>query len=689
MTTFSEALADYTDDELRTLIFLRPDAFYPAPPSIASLATRLALPGSAGRALHQLSTPAIALLERLGDAGAEFDPFDASNESPATLTALRERALIYGPNNAVRVSPGVLSALPQGWRVADTAPDDVEELVAKLEPAERRILDTLALSGGQGTTKAAAPDADPNTPVATLIAKGLLVRANSTTVRLPRPVRDVLCGYPPRIFPMKEPVTPEVDQSDADKAAATQGLDAVRQLRQLITSLLQEPVPLNKDGSVGVRARTNLGKELGFDPALLITIGESAGLIGRGNVDDVDVLGATRDSLTWLDATLSDQWAILLAGWAASPWRLDTDAKLLSPEMRSPDTRANRLTVLRQAGEEQRLFFHSPLAASRISPPFIEATAQEAQFVGALDATPAASSPLKALLDNADIAAATRALVPPPVDTLIAQADMTVLAPGPLEPEMGNFLEKIAELESPGIASVWRITDTSIRHGLDSGLAADEIHAWLTDHVLGEVPQSITFLISDTARTHGSIRAGTAMSYIRSADPALITTTVEKLTGILRPLAPTVAVAQLPLPKLMDALRKTGLQPTAEDESGAQLNMAPEPALVPATPSHLPQQTSVSADQADQIIARLRSNTPADSTSAPTPTPTGNTLETLRAAARGKKQVTLGYVDKHGRGQTLTARPLSVSAGQVDVHIAATDAVVRIALPRITKVVMA
>ena len=686
MTTFPEALADFTDEELRTLILLRPEAFYPAPPSIASLATRLALPGSAARALHQLSTPAIVLLERLGDAGAEFAPFDATE---ADLTPLRERALIYGPDNAVRVAPGVFSAMPQGWRVAETAPDDVEELVAGLTPAERRVLVTLSVSGGQGTTKAAAPDADPNTPIATLIAKGLLVRANSTTVRLPRPVRDVLRGYPPRSFPMEEPVTPEVDQSDADKAATTQGLDAVRQLRQLITSFLQEPIPLNKDGSVGVRARTNLSKKLGFDPALLITIGESAGLIGRGNVDDVDVLGATRDSLTWLDATLSDQWAILLAGWAASPWRLDTDAKLLSPEMRSPDARTNRLTVLRQAGNVQRLFFHSPLAATRISPQFIEATAQEAQFVGALDATPAISSPLRALLNHADIAAATSELVPPPVDTLIAQADMTVLAPGPLEPEMGNFLEKIAELESPGVASVWRITDGSVRNGLDSGLTADEIHAWLTDHVLGEIPQGITFLISDTARTHGSIRAGTAMSYIRSADPALITTAVEKLPSVLRPLAPTVAVAQLPLPKLMDALRKAGLQPTAEDESGAQLNMAPEPALVPATPSHLPQQTSVSADQADQIIARLRSDTPADSTSTPAPTTTGNTLETLRAAARGRKQVTLGYVDKHGRGQTLTARPLSVSAGQVDVHIAATDSVVRIALPRITKVVMA
>ena len=61
----------------------------------------------------------------------------------------------------------------------------------------------------------------------------------------------------------------------------------------------------------------------------------------------------------------------------------------------------------------------------------------------------------------------------------------------------------------------------------------------------------------------------------------------------------------------------------------------------------------------------------------------------LRAAARGRRQVTLGYVDKNGRGQTLTALPLSVSAGQVDAHVAATDAVVRIALPRITKVVMA
>ncbi|WP_087116191.1 helicase-associated domain-containing protein [Corynebacterium urinipleomorphum] len=684
MTSFSRSLTQLDDSALRALISARPDAFFPAPPQMSSLATRLTLPGSMARALRHLTAPDLALLERLADAGAEFDPFDATTEAEAgKLDNLRSLALVFGPDDELRIAPGVLSAVPSGWRVTDPVPDNLAELMDDLSSPERKVLETLAVNGGVGTTKAAAPDADPGTPIARLITQGLLVRVDSSTVRLPRPVRDVLRGHPPRTFPMTEPMEKDIDQDAVDQAAATQGLDAVRQLRQLITLLLADPVALNKDGSVGVRARTNLSKDLGFDPALLITVGESAGLIGRGNVDDTDVLAATRDALTWLDATLPDQWAILLVGWAASPWRTDTDEKLLSPEMHSPDARGARLTVLRHHGDPLSLFFHAPLAASQLPPTFIDTVAGEAQFVGALDATPAASTPLTALLDGEDIAAATRALVPPAVDTLIAQADLTVLAPGPLEPEMGAFMESIAELESPGVASVWRLTDASVRRGLDNGLTADEIHAWLDAHVLGEVPQGITFLVDDIARTHGSIRAGAAVSYIRSADPALITTATEKLGALLRPLAPTVAVSQLPLPKLMVALRKAGLQPTAEDETGAQLNMAPEPALVPATPSHLPRPTTVTDEQANQIIARLRSG------EVPTEHSTGDTLETLRAAARGKRQVTLGYVDKNGRGQTLTARPLSVTAGQVDVHVAATDSVVRIALPRITKVVLA
>ncbi|MBF4547885.1 helicase-associated domain-containing protein [Corynebacterium afermentans subsp. lipophilum] len=682
MSTFPEFLQSLSDDQLRLLIRTRPDAFFPTPPSAGSLATRLGLPGSASRALRQLTAADLAVLERLADAGAELDPVDAGELGE--VAHLRELALVYGPAEALRISPGTLTALPPGWRVTDSLPAGADEALEALPARERKVLETLASSGGVGTTSAAGPDADPASPVAKLLAAGLLVRVDANTVRLPRPVRDAMRGIQPREFPLEAPAVDEVDQAAVDEAATSQGLDAVRQMRQLVMALMDAPVALNKDGTVGVRAAANLEKKLGFDPRLLITIGEAAGLIGRGNVDDEDVLAATRDALTWIDATLSDQWAILMVGWAASPWRADTAAKLLSADMHAPAVRHARLTILRHAGRTDQLLFHAPLEASGFSPRLIQAVVDEAQFVGALAGTPqpAQSSPLLALLGSEDVAAVAKELVPASVDTLIAQGDMTMLAPGPLEPDMASFLERIAELESPGLASVWRVTEASVRRGLDGGLTAEEVHAWLDRHVMGEVPQAIAFLVDDTARTHGAIRAGSALSYIRSADPALIATAAERCG--LRVLAPTVAVSDQPLSKLMAQLRAAGMQPTAEDNTGATLNMAPEPALVAATPSTLPRTPKATEEQVEAIVAKLRADSGSDADAG-----AGDIFETLRAAARARRHVAVGFVDKQGRGRTLTVLPLSVSAGQVDALDEAADHVVRIALPRITKVVLA
>lgn len=682
MSTFPEFLQSLSDDQLRLLIRTRPDAFFPTPPSAGSLATRLGLPGSASRALRQLTAADLAVLEHLADAGAELDPVDASELGE--VAHLQELALVFGPDEELRISPGTLTALPPGWRVTDSLPAGAAEALEALPARERKVLETLASSGGVGSTSAAGPDADPASPVAKLLAAGLLVRVDANTVRLPRPVRDAMRGIQPREFPLEPPTLPDVDQAAVDEAATSQGLDAVRQMRQLVMALMDHPVALNKDGTVGVRAAANLEKELGFDPRLLVTIGEAAGLIGRGNVDDEDVLAATRDALTWIDATLSDQWAILMVGWAASPWRADTAAKLLSADMHAPAVRHARTTILRHAGRVDKLLFHAPLEASGFSPQLIQAVVDEAEFVGALAGTPepVQSSPLLALLGGEDVAAAARELVPASVDTLIAQGDMTMLAPGPLEPDMASFLERIAELESPGLASVWRVTEASVRRGLDGGLTAEEVHAWLGRHVMGEVPQAIAFLIDDTARTHGAIRAGSALSYIRSADPALIATAAERCN--LRVLAPTVAVSGQPLTKLMAQLRAAGMQPTAEDGTGATLNMAPEPALVAATPSTLPRAPKATDEQVEDIVSKLRADAGSDADAG-----AGNIFETLRAAARARRHVSVGFVDKQGRGRTLTVLPLSVTAGQVDALDEAEDRVVRIALPRITKVVLA
>nr|VDG62658.1 Uncharacterised protein [Streptococcus thermophilus] len=685
MTSFSQWLDTLDTSGLKALTRTRPDAFFPPPPTVGSLATRLALPSSAARAIRQLNAAELADLERLADSGAELDPVDASSFDH--VETLRASALVFGPDGELRIAPGALTALPP-WRVTDAVPDDLD--LGALSPPERRVLDTLADSGGVGTTAMAASDADPSAPIPRLIARGLLIRLDANTVRLPRPVRDAVKGITPRTFPLAEPQVPATEQSLIDDTATAQGLDSVRQMRQLLMALLHEPVALNKDGTVGVRALSALTKQLNFDPALFITAGEAAGLVGRGVGEETDatILAATRDALTWLDAPLSDQWAILLAGWVASPWRLDGGAsgpRLLSEEMRSPDIRHARMTILRHGGDPQRILFYAPLTGSSIPPSLIEATVAEGTALGAL--APEPSSPLLALISDTghDVAAVTRDLVPGSVDKLIAQADMTVLAPGPLEPEMASFLESVADLESPGLASVWRVTDGSVKRALDAGRTAEELHAWFADHVLGEVPQGIAFLIDDTARMHGAIRAGAAASYIHSADPSLIATAHEKLEeGALRVLAPTVAVSDLPLPRLMAVLRDAGLQPSAEDAHGVQINMAPEPTLVAPTPSRLPRPQRISPEQQEQIIAHLRS----DSASAPDAPSSADTLETLRAAVRGRRHVTVGYVDKNGHGKTLTVLPLTVSAGQVDALDEATEKVVRIALPRITKVVM-
>lgn len=695
MSTFTDALAALSPDELRDLVRTRPDAFFPTPPSSGALATRLALPGSVALGLRTLTAADLLALERLASAGAELGPVDAGTVSGEALTRLRERAFVYGPDTAVRIAPGTLTGLPAGWRISDQAPTKLEERMAQLDGRQRRVLETLAASGGTGTTRAAAPDADPDTPVAKLIAVGLLVRVDAATVRLPRPVREVLAGHAPRVYPVAEPPAHDVDQTAVDQEAAGQGLEFVRRTRQLITELLRSPVPLNKDGTVGVRALAALEKTLGFDPSLVITVGESAGLVGRGDVDDADVLAATHDGLGWLDAPLHEQWAVVLAGWVASPWRTDSEHRLLSTEMHAPDVRHARRTILEAEGDTQRLLFQAPIAASGMRDTLIAAVVSEARATGALaggspGAAQGLSSPLLALLAGGAAAAAARELVPAEVDQVIAQADMTILAPGPLVPESARFLERFAELDSPGLASVWRVTDASVRSALAGGVTSAEIHEWLRVHTIGEVPQGMAFLIDDVARTHGSIRAGTALSYIRSEDPALIAAAAER-TGV-RVLAPTVAVSDLPLPRLIASLRDAHLQPTAEDERGVELSVAPEPDLVPATPSTMPRPKAVPPAQVERIIEAMRT-----SSASPGAEDAGgaggalgeSALETLRAAARGRRHVKLGYVDKNGRGATLTALPLSVSAGQVDVLDEATDRVVRIALPRITRVVLA
>ena len=62
--------------------------------------------------------------------------------------------------------------------------------------------------------------------------------------------------------------------------------------------------------------------------------------------------------------------------------------------------------------------------------------------------------------------------LPQPVDYFLVQPDLTIVVPGPPTAELATELAATADLESTGGASVYRVTEASLRRALDSGRTA-------------------------------------------------------------------------------------------------------------------------------------------------------------------------------------------------------------------------
>ncbi|MCK7638191.1 helicase-associated domain-containing protein [Corynebacterium sp. P7202] len=708
-----------------------------------------------GGELHPVTAPDVVELvtERLNstEGTAALDP-EVVNR---TLDELMDRALVYGNADRLRVTTEAMSSLPANWqllpdpggRSAQLDGDTARTRIEGLSPRERRILDTLVSSGGFGLSKDAAPDADPERPVPKLIAAGLLLRVDNRTVKMPATVRGILDGTgvaPQPLLPSPrcagDPAltADPAAQRRVDDEGTASGLEVTRLMRRLITVLGDRPVPCLKEGGIGVRALTKLTRDLDCDDTTvnrLICLGISAGLLGRGEPDPApandpggDLLAPTVDADTWLAKGLASRWAVLLEGWSRSTWahwrvgRTDTRGRpihLLSSATEHPGLPDIRALVVDQFARppegtplgrtelDEDLRFTAPVPVSRIRPGTVDDIVDEAAWIGAL-AHDTATTPLRALRQRPaprdspgpELLAAVESVTPPPVDTLIAQGDMTVLAPGPLEPELESELALTADIESSGLASVYRITEGSIRRALDAGRGGTDIHSLLERHTLGELPQNISYLISDVSRRHGTLRGGPALCYLRCDDEALLLQ-VSQSPGAqkvaLRLIAPTVAVAQAPLVQVIDALRADGFQPVAESATGASLDLRERPSRVAAEPDASRPSTPADPARTREVVAAVRRGEAAQDAARNGRTATDNTgravqgartLGVLQAAARANRTVTLGFVDGHGQAGYRRVTPVMVSGGQVDAVDETTGETRGFLLHRITEVIL-
>ncbi|GAA2130037.1 helicase-associated domain-containing protein [Kitasatospora kazusensis] len=173
----------------------------------------------------------------------------------------------------------------------------------------------------------------------------------------------------------------------------------------------------------------------------------------------------------------------------------------------------------------------------------------------------------------AGLRAALAELVPPPLTTARFQADLTVVVPGAAAPELTELLGSVADRESDGHAVVWRIGAASVRRALDAGADAADLLERLAEVSEGglALPQTLEYLLKDTARTHGRVRVVRSTCCLRSDDEALVheLSRTRSLTKIgLRRIAPTVLISTASPADTLAALRQAGYAPVLEAETG-------------------------------------------------------------------------------------------------------------------------
>lgn len=639
-------------------------------------------------------------------------------------------------------------------------PATVETLLGSAPPGARQVLDALTWGPPVGRSPENRPGqpTPARTAVEWLLRHGLLSVQDAQHVVLPREVALALRGGLTHRSPATAPA-PErspVSRRTVDADSALHAEEITRLVGGLVTLWGDEPAAILRTGGLGVRELRRVANRLDVTEAvaaLVVEVAAAAGLV-IDDGEDPPALAPTSDGEEWLVDPVPERWQVLAQSWLAAEsaaWLVGSRDErgsvraALDPESRRPWAPRLRRTVLEVLADapaqvdpdsapvltaaqvHEVLAWRSPRSAP--AEHAVEAVMTEAGLLGVLGAGGLSSAGLALLrraalgpADPTDLgpADALAAQLPPAVDDVLLQGDLTGIVPGRPSPALGALLEMSADVESRGAGLTVRFTATSVRRALDTGRTAEQLLAALSQHARSGVPQPLEYLVLDAARRHGQVRVGMASSYLRSDDPHLLAGLVEdralRSLGLLQ-LAPTVIAAQATPAALVAALRERGLAPVTEDPSGQVLVTGPQrhvvrrprgrrtarPVSAPAAPPAL------TAEEArDRRLRRLATDllkadgreiggagardddgTQADGAWAGATTGTPDpvlALAILREAVTEGREVWIEIVDPSGGLQRRRVRPLRVDSGRVRAVDAEREAELTVAVHRIASV---
>ena len=679
------------------------------------------------------------------------------------------------PAVGFRTAPGLIEVLgpyPAGLGPATgIGAVDLDDHPTLDVAGAREVLDALAWGPPAGTLPPARSAA--RAAVDALLSAGLLDASagDGSTVVLPREVGLALRGgrthRAPRLAP-PEPASAAagarpVPAAIVEAEAATAAVESVRLVDTLLRAWEDAPPPVLRTGGLGVRDLKRAAQALVHVERTAASVASSttaAGLVDDDGEAPPSYVPTTRAD-TWDEAETADRWGMLALAWAGSrrtPWLAGTRddkggvrAPLSSDLSRGwvPRLRTQVMTALaaahRPAGPAMSLDdVVADLAwrAPRAVPPTeaVDGLLREAALLGMTGAgvlAPTGGTVL-ALLDGVEqadgpdaevlLARTLRAVLPASVDEVLLQGDLTGIVPGRPSRDLAVLIDRAAEVESRGAATTVRFTPASVTRALDAGLTGEELLDALAARSRTPVPQPLEYLVRDTARRHAAVRIGAVGSYVRAADPAVLTGLVEdeRLAelGLVR-LAPTVVASSAPAATLQAALRRRGLLAALEGPDGRPLGRLRRPPRIERGGARGLRSPYASAgaptsdDGRRALVERLRvadgagRRSPFTSTaggeggdplatlhgtaSRASPATSaqvmpgaqampGDTLALLRDAVRDGADVWVELVDGHGRPARRRVRPLRVDGGRLRAVDTSRGAELTVAVHRIAAV---
>jgi hypothetical protein len=730
--TLADQFRSWSDERLAALVEARPDLAVPAPTDSAQLASRAVVRVSVARALDKLDRLQLETLLATVQLCAEGSTSSTIVESvlhaaPASvrtaLDRLSELALIWGSHDAWRPTTVVaeLVGIPPG-----PEPGVAARSLDAIDPRSRAILDHLDLTDAAGTVADARRTvrlAEAETPTEVLLAHRLLAPRDDRHLVVPWSVRLLLRDGRSTREPIDVPPALAETSRDAamvDRAAAGAAYEFARRTEMLLESWSSKPPAGLRTGGLGVRdlrAAAELVHEEPSGTALIIETAAAANLIAVGMNDDLDAAWLPTDAYdTWAALPTAERWEVLAHAWLENHRLVsaiggrdgDRPINALSPGLERswlPGDRTSTVAILLDLTNGQVLaagtgtgslverlrWKHPRRPQARLT--HAASTLDEASAIGLVGLNGLSSFGRELLSQGPNTTSKLSVLLPTPVDHVLIQADLTAVAPGPLEQDFARKLGLLADVESRGGATTYRFTVASVRRGFDAGWSAQEVKSFLATSSRTPVPQALEYLVDDVARRFGTLRVGTAESFLRSDDETALTELLHNQAAAslrLRRIAPTVVISDVPLQVLLPRLRELGAAPVVEAADGT-VRIARSEEHRSRTPRPAPSAGLSEARQAARTVAVVAAIRAGDRAAAQRPSQAparspADVMSALRGAAEDSAEVWISYLDNHGTAVERVVRPVTVGGGQLSAYDERTDEVRSFAIHRISEV---